>query len=139
MPASKRPARVSAQDTSAAVDQFMAALQHPFKAEIETLRRAILAADSSIAEGIKWNVPSFRTTEYFATTHLRAKAGVGLVLHLGAKARELPSGGLVIADPGKLLTWLGEDRAIVEFRTTQDVENGIPALQAVLRDWIRYL
>jgi len=117
----------------------MAGLQHPFKAEIETLRRAILAADGSIAEGIKWNVPSFRTTEYFATTHLRAKAGVGVVLHLGAKAREIPSGGLVIADPGKLLTWLAKDRAIVEFRTTRDVDRGIPALQAVLRDWIRYV
>lgn len=139
MPASKRPPHSTAQDTTAAVDQFMTELRHPFKAEIEALRRAVLAVDPSIAEGIKWNAPSYRTSEYFATTHLRAKTGIGLVLHLGAKAREFPSGSLAISDPGKLLKWLGKDRAILEFRTAKEVEDAIPALQAVLRDWITYV
>ncbi|MGM9482305.1 DUF1801 domain-containing protein [Roseateles sp. NT4] len=129
--------KLTAADTSQAVDQFMAALDHPFKADIETLRAAILAVDHSIAEGIKWNAPSWRTTEYFATTHLRAKAGFGLILHLGAKARELPEGGLAIADPGGLLKWLGRDRAQVEFASTADFDARLAELQAVLKQWIR--
>ena len=31
-----------------------------------------------IREGVNWNAPSFRTTEYFATTNLREKDGKDL-------------------------------------------------------------
>ncbi|KQV96142.1 DUF1801 domain-containing protein [Pelomonas sp. Root1237] len=124
---------------TAAVDQFMATLDHPFKAEIEALRQALLALDPSIAEGIKWNAPSWRTSEYFATTHLRSKTGLGLILHLGAKARELPEGGLQITDPAGLLKWLGKDRAQVEFTSAVDFTAKLPALQAVLKGWIRHV
>lgn len=132
-------AKLTAADTAAAVDQFMAALDHPFKAELETLRRAILAADPSIAEGIKWNAPSWRTREYFATTHLRSKTGLGLILHLGAKVRELPASGLDIPDPAGLLKWLGKDRAQIEFRSAADLAAKLPALQNLLRNWIRHV
>jgi hypothetical protein len=126
-------------DSSAAVDQFMAVLKHPCRAEIQALREVILAADPSIAEGIKWNSPSFRKGEYFATTNLRAKSGVGLILHLGAKVRELPSGGVRIDDAGKLLKWLGKDRAMVEFGSMSEIETKRLALQSLLRQWIAYV
>lgn len=131
--------QLTAADTSAAVDQFMAALDHPFKTEIETLRLAILAVDPSVAEGIKWNAPSWRTAEYFATTHLRSKTGLGLILHLGAKARALPDGGLAIDDPTGLLKWLGKDRAQVEISSAADLTAKLPALQALLRQWMAYV
>lgn len=126
-------------DTSEAVDQFMAKLKHPRKAEIEALRALVLAAGKSVAEGIKWNAPSYRTTEYFATTHLRAKRGIGLILHLGAKARDVPAGGLKISDPAKLLKWLGRDRAAIEFEDLAEINRSKAALQAVLRQWIRHV
>lgn len=117
----------------------MAGLAHPFKAEIQALREIILAADPTVSEGIKWNAPSYRTTEYFATTHLRAKTGVGLILHLGAKVRELPAGGVAIEDPGKLLKWLGKDRAQVEFRDLDDIESRKQAFQSLLQQWLRHV
>lgn len=126
-------------DTTAAVDKFMAALDHPFKEEIAALRQTLVDVDPSIAEGIKWNAPSWRTTEYFATTHLRAKTGFGLILHLGAKARELPEGRLAIADPTHLLKWLGKDRAQVEFTTAADFSAKLPAVQAIIRQWIHHV
>ena len=131
--------KLTAADTTAAVDQFMATLDHPFKAEIQALRQAIPAVDPSIAEGIKWNAPSWRTTEYFATTHLRSKAGLGLILHLGAKARALPEGGLAIDDPTGLMKWLGKDRAQVEFSAAADLQAKLPALQALLKQWIQHV
>ena len=67
---------------------MLKSLSHPMKAEIELMRAAILGADPSIREGVKWNAPSFRTHEYFATTNLREKKGIGLILHLGAKAED---------------------------------------------------
>jgi hypothetical protein len=126
-------------DSSAAVDQFMSTLEHPCKAEIQALRKLILAVDASVAEGIKWNSPSFRRSEYFATTNLRAKSGVGLILHLGARVRELPAGGVKIDDAGKLLKWLAKDRAMVEFGDMKEIKAKGPALQALLRQWIAYI
>ena len=126
-------------DTTQAVDDFMAKLDHPHKRDIEALRKLVLAVDPSIQEGVKWNAPSFRTTGYFATTNLRAKAGIGVILHLGAKARALPRGGLAIDDPEGLLKWLGQDRAMVELGAGQELANKTSAFQAVLRQWIRHV
>ena len=75
------------------VEAFLEKLDHPRKPEIEALRRIILGAHASVHEGIKWNAPSFRTTEYFATFHLRAKDGVALIFHRGAKKRAVPPRG----------------------------------------------
>jgi hypothetical protein len=88
------------------VETFLASLEHPFKQEIVALRQLILGADPGITEGIKWNAPSFRTSEYFATFQLRAKDGVQLILHLGAKKRDTAATGIEISDPASLLEWL---------------------------------
>jgi hypothetical protein len=119
------------------VDSFMARLLHPHKPAIEAIRQIVRGADPAIAEGIKWNAPSFRTTEYFATTHLRAKDGVGIILHLGAKVRD--TGGVTIDDPDGLLNWLAKDRAMVSFADADDVRNRQSALEHIVRQWIRHV
>ncbi|MGJ4728893.1 DUF1801 domain-containing protein [Luteimonas sp. SDU101] len=130
-----RSRHASAADSSAAVDALMAGLAHPHKPAIERLRRTILDSDPAIAEGVKWNAPSFRTHEYFATVHLRAKTGIALILHRGAKARA-PEGGMAIDDPDGLLQWLAADRAQIVFADADDVQRRGGALQALLRQWI---
>ena len=126
-----RPAKAPAAD----VETFLASLEHPFAREVLALRQLILGADPRISEGIKWNAPSFRTSEWFATFQLRAKDGVQLILHLGAKKRpELE--GLAIADPASLLEWLGPDRASVKFRDLKHVEQTRPAFVELIRQWI---
>lgn len=134
-----KAAHATPADSTAAVDAFMASLDHPHKVGIEALRGLMLAVDPAVQEGIKWNAPSFRTTEYFATANLRAKSGISVILHLGAKVRELPRGGLAINDPAGLLKWLGKDRAMVEFADAQDFANSKAAFQAVLRQWIKFV
>jgi hypothetical protein len=124
-------------DSSTAVDAFMAVLEHPHKAAVGAIRQAILGVDPSICEGIKWKAPAFRTTEYFATTHLRAKVGVGVVLHLGAKVRATPS--VSIDDPGGLLEWLAKDRAMASFAGVDDVRTKEVALQRIVRQWITHV
>jgi hypothetical protein len=121
------------------VESFLAALEHPRKPEILALRRMILDADPRIAEGVKWNAPSFRTSEWFATFHLRAKAGVQIILHFGARVRDKPNARAAIADPDGLLEWLGPDRATVKFRDAADVEARRFAFTAVIRQWIEHV
>ncbi|MRG98351.1 DUF1801 domain-containing protein [Polyangium spumosum] len=138
--ASKNPTRTPQRSAPAegGVEAFLATLDHPFKREIVELRGAILGADACIGEGIKWNAPSFRTSsEYFATFHLRAKEGVQIILHLGAKKRD--TAGVSIADPEGLLEWLGKDRASVRFRDAKDVKAKRAAFVDVVRQWIEYV
>ena len=126
-------------DTSKAVDALMKSLQHPAQEEIEFLRATILAVHPSIQEGVKWNAPSFRTTEYFATVNLRTKQGVGVVLHLGAKPRE---GGIIIdtiPDRTHLLQWKAPDRATVDFKDLADLDSKKKAFQAILKQWIKHV
>lgn len=126
----------SAADSSAAVDAFMSTLEHPGKPVIEALRACLLSLDPAVAEGIKWNAPSFRTGEYFATVNLREKTGLGLILHLGAKAREIGPEGLNIDDAAKQLRWLGKDRAMLVFKDLQDFEQRRAGFEALMRSWI---
>lgn len=130
-----RPARpVVATDTTEAVDQFMAKLNHPHKDAVQMIRRIMREADPAIAEGVKWNAPSFRTTGYFATTQLRTKDGIGIVMHLGAKVREAPA--FQLEDPQGLLKWLAKDRALMNFAGIEDVKAHEEAIQQIVRQWI---
>jgi hypothetical protein len=121
------------------VETFLASLDYRFKKELLALRQIILGADPSIGEGIKWKAPSFRTSEYFATFHLRAKEGVQVILHRGAKKRDGPALRGKIADPDALLEWLGGDRALAKFRSLRDVEAKRSAFTKIVRQWIEHV
>ncbi len=124
--------------TDPAVETFLTKLRHPLKAEITAVRRLILGADPAIGEGIKWNAPSFRTTEFFATVNLRSLDRVQLILHLGAKARpDLKA--FKLADPAGLMKWLGKDRALVTLGTGGEFAANQAAFAAIVREWIRHV
>jgi hypothetical protein len=119
------------------VERFLAELNHPLKPIVLAFRSLILSADPSISEGIKWNVPSFRTSEFFATLHLRAQDRVSIILHFGAKKRD--TSGIVVSDPEALLEWLAHDRAQLTFRDLDDLKNKRSAVTEIIREWIRYV
>ncbi|HEU5180561.1 MAG TPA: DUF1801 domain-containing protein [Candidatus Polarisedimenticolia bacterium] len=140
--AGKAPGRERKEKSDPAsedVEAFLASLRHPAKPVILAVRETILAADSKIAEGIKWKVPSFRTSEYFATLNLRPGQGLRVILHLGAKKRDLPKEGLGIADPESLLSWLAEDRAIVAFKDLEDFSAKRKAFARLIQKWIQHV
>ena len=121
------------------VDAFVKALGHPAEGMIMDIRALIRSADAEIAESIKWNAPSFATSEHFATFNLRAKHGVQLVVHLGTKTRP---GATVRAAVDPLfpgLEWKAADRALIHFRDAADVRVRGPALQRLIKEWIRHV
>jgi hypothetical protein len=124
---------------SAAVEAFLAKLDHPHLAAILALREVILAAGKGVREEIKWNAPSFATTEHFATIHLRTKQGVGVILHRGAKKRKDPLREGSIADPKGLLAWLGDDRAMVTFADAKAVAAQRAAFTRLLKAWLAHV
>lgn len=133
-----KPTRRSSP-TSESVEAFLDTLDHPSKQEILLLRQIILAADPTIAEGIKWKVPSFHTVEYFATMNLRVKPGIGVILHFGAKKGAIATSGVAISDPDSLLVWLAKDRATVTFRDVDDLAARRATFTNLIRQWIEYL
>lgn len=121
------------------VEAFLAALDHPFKQEILAIREIILGADPSIAEEVKWNAPSFLTTEHFATMNLRAKDGVQVILHFGAKKRDRSSPRAAIADPESVIEWLADDRATAKFRDLEEIQARRSVFVNVIRQWIQHV
>ena len=133
----KKPA--NSQPAPESVEAFLASLDEASNQTVCALRKIILAADPGIAEGIKWKVPSFRTSDYFATMNLRAKTGIGLVLHFGAKKSDISRTGVAIPDPESLLVWLAKDRAMITFRDVDDIKARRSALTRLIREWIKHL
>ena len=120
------------------VQSFIAALDHPLKQEIAALRQVLLGMDPKISEEIKWNAPSFRTSEHFATMHLRSKNSLQLILHLGARSkRTVPPDA--IADPHMLLKWLGPDRASIGITGREELVQKSGPLVAIVREWIKHV
>ncbi|MDQ0966385.1 hypothetical protein QFZ20_001788 [Flavobacterium sp. W4I14] len=66
------------------VDEFIAKLEHPLKAELEAVRSIIVNANPKIEEDIKWGGPSFLYKEDLATFNPRIKNYIALIFHKGA-------------------------------------------------------
>jgi hypothetical protein len=124
---------------AAEVDAFLKTMTDPRKPILQALRHLILATDARIVEGIKWNGPSFHHEDWFATTNLRGKDGVMLVLHTGAKVKASATKGLAVKDPDGLLTWLARDRAVITFATQADLTARAAGLRKIIRQWVELI
>lgn len=125
-----------ASRTDPAVATLVKQLAPPLRFQAEALRKLILAASPEIREEVKWNAPSFRTTEHFATMNVRLPGRLRLVLHAGAKKRKAPPGRAPVPDPEGLLEWLDDDRCMLTFGGLEEVQARGPALQAIVRSWL---
>lgn len=133
MPATPRRAAPTPDDA----EQFLAGLEHPLKAEIVELDRAVRAVDATIRAGVKWNSLSWLTSEYFGTVFLRSTASAQVVLHFGAKAKR--GGRPPIDDPAGLLEWKADDRALATLGQGKEFRRVLPAFCAIVRQWIAHV
>lgn len=120
------------------VTDFLNDLNHPFIKEIEQLRNCILSANKNISENIKWNGPNYcMDNEDRITMRVQPPTKqVQLIFHRGAKKKEQPKDKL-IANKSKILVWKENDRAVVTFKSLQDIENGKTELVTIINDWIK--
>ncbi len=120
-------------------DTFFHELQHALKPEIGEVRRILVGADSSIAEAVKWNSLSYRTTDFFATVNLRSTDRLQLVFHTGAKVKATATSGSSGPDPAGLLKWLAKDRALVTLGVGPEIAGNQAHFEALVREWIRWV
>ena len=110
------------------VDEFMEGLDHPFKAEVQTVRDIIKNVNKDIAEEIKWKAPSFSYNgEYLVTFNLWEREHIHLVFH-NPEISKVKS---------KLLEGDYDHRRMAHFSDRDDINAKKPALEKVLKDLIK--
>ncbi|MBZ0288337.1 MAG: DUF1801 domain-containing protein, partial [Anaerolineae bacterium] len=108
------------------VDDFMAKLDHPLKAEMQRVREIILEADARMTEVVKWGGPTFMYKGNLATLTPRSKRFVNLFFQTGAT---IPDGhGILEGDANEV--------RVAHFHNMQDIDEKEAALKAVVQEWI---
>ena len=127
MASQKKPRGERPVDRTRAMNEYMAHLKHPLKAEIAAVRAIILQASSKIHERVKWDAPSFYYKEDLATFDLTSTKQLHLIVRF-PEGTTPPVGGLVGVDH--------ENRHEVTFRNLADVAAKKAALVQLVRDWV---
>ncbi|MBW8360609.1 MAG: DUF1801 domain-containing protein [Kaistella sp.] len=120
------------------VTDFLDQQKHPFRKEIEQLRIIILGADHHLTENIKWNGPNYCVgTADRITMRIQPPAQqVQLIFHRGAKKREQTQDKL-ITNKSKMLKWKENDRAVITFKNSAEIENSKAELTDIIPEWIQ--
>lgn len=128
---------VKQSNKSKVVTEFLNELNHPFKNEIEELRDYILASNKDLTENIKWNAPNycFENEDRLTMRIHPITTKVQLIFHRGAKKQDQPKDKL-IENKSKMLVWKENDRAIITFKNSQEIENGKTELEKIINEWI---
>lgn len=137
--AARAPKAPSEMTGSGEVERLLAKLPAAQRPLVDAVRAVIARAVPAAQERVKWNAPSFALAEHFATFHLRAKVGVQLVLHLGAKPRTDIDLREVPGLRSDLLEWKGSDRATVSLPDLDALEAARAELTRILRTWSRHV
>ena len=119
------------------VTNFLNEQKHPFRKEIEELRNYILSSNSALTENIKWNGSNycFHNEDRITMRIQPPTKQVQLIFHRGAKKQTQPKDKL-ISNKSKMLVWKENDRAIITFKSLQDIENGKVELIEIVTEWI---
>lgn len=115
-------------DGTTVVEAYLRDMDHPFKAEIEAVRRIILEASPKISERIKWNAPSFFYKDDLGAFNPRATEYAHLIL--------LFPGGKGMDDASGLLEGNHRDRREVKFYSLDDVSSKRRALEKLVKAWV---
>lgn len=137
---SARPSSIAVDpaDATSGVAAFMSALDHPHKAGIECLRRAILGADTRITEAIKWNAPSFQLHDHFLTFKLFPPKQIQLIFHVGAKPL-VPARAFKLDLPATAVRWAAPDRCVLTIADSRQAAELAPCVAQAVGQWLAQL
>lgn len=120
------------------VTLFMEQLDHPYKAQINQLRGLIKKLNPEILEEIKWNAPSFKLEEHFATFKLHPPKHIQIVLHRGVKPKN-DNKQFLLTDAHGLIKWAASDRCVLTLTSAEQVMELEKEISSILRQWIEQL
>lgn len=128
------PRRVRSGKTS--VDDSIAKLDVPWRAEVAALRTAILSSNRSITEQLKWNAPSFCFEgDDRVTFRFPPRGGVQLVFHRGVKVKD--ARGFAFTDESGLIRWAAPDRGVITFSDPHEMQTVTTLVVKVVNAWMK--
>lgn len=124
------------KSTGSEVDAFFSAFSHARREQVLALRAAILAANPTLTEQIKWNAPSYCHDGDDRVTFRFAPKGdaVQLIFHRGAKAKAVE--GFRFDDPSGLLVWAAADRGVLTLATEDAFERHSATIASLVTAWV---
>jgi len=120
------------------VEAWFVANDHALTGAARLLRAAILRAAPHAAESIKWQAPNFALDDDFATFSMRRPGVLQVILHTGAVPKpELAP--IAVDGLERHLRWPGHNRAVVTFRSHDEVIDALDEFESVVRAWVAQL
>lgn len=120
------------------VNEFMKNTEHPCKEGIETLRDVIKSSNENIVEEIKWNAPSYKLENHFATFKLFPPKNIQIVLHTDAKVKENPK-QFHLDDPYQIIKWAAPDRCVITIKSNEEAIKLKNEVSNIIKSWIKQL
>ena len=118
------------------VTEYLDALNHPFRNEIEQLRHIIMATKMDLTENIKWNGPNYCYEDADRITmRIQPPKQIQLIFHRGAKKQEQPK-ARIIQTNSNLLVWKENDRAVATFKASAEIKQQEKELAEIVEKWI---
>lgn len=114
------------EDPTKQVTDFLENLDHPFKTEVQEIRKIIMGVDPQITEEVKWNAPSFSSTDYLATFNLHVIKHVHLVFH----------NPRIVQIESAILEGKYKDRRMVFFTSMDDVKSKAKELERIVAELV---
>jgi hypothetical protein len=105
---------------------YMDALDYPLIEEVNALRTILKKSSTAITERIKWNAPSYYTTEDLVTFNLRLPDKVLLVFHHPA----------IVKITSALLEGDYKDRRLMYFAGMKEVKANKKELDRIMKEYI---
>jgi hypothetical protein len=117
------------------VNEFRRGLEPASLAMVDLLRSLIIETHPGLIERVKWNAPSFALAgDDRITLGLEHKGGVRVVLHRGAKQKDLA--GFHFSDPAKLARWPTVDRGVIVFKCLAQIEGHRDEFSDLCSRWL---
>lgn len=111
------------------IDEFIAKLNHPLKAEVEQAIEIIRDASDQLEEDVKWGGPSFDYKEPMATLSLRLPNCITFIFHKGE----------LINDNSGLLEPAPKGKAYLKLHSVQHIQDNTVHIQNIVKEWINVM
>ena len=111
-------------------------LNPPLRLEIEKLRETILDSGLDLVETVKSNKPNYLfNNDERILFEIQDFEHIQIIFHCGARIqRQIPHH--LIDDEFNLLTWIENDRALLSFKSMEEIETKVEDIKILVYRWI---
>lgn len=118
------------------VTTLLDSLNHPFRDEIEQLRRLILNVREDVVENIKWSGPNYTIEgQDRVSIKVQPKNDFLLILHRGNQVLPEPEEKILDGHYSYLI-WKSKDRAVASFKNISTFHNAKTELSKIINEWL---